>query len=158
MDESKRYKFMEMIREEMGEDHKLIPIIGAMVGMVQDDSRFEELYAIHEGIEEYGQFLTEKEARQTVDGLMSFDGSRGAKWPPQVLFDAVERLGGEKSVKGKYNCWALYTLMNAMHSDYGGALMPEIQGDAYALTCYRMALAWMNDKDHDNDVRDYFLE
>ena len=48
--------------------------------------------------------------------------------------------------------------MNMMHSDFGGALMEVAKGDSYALTCYRMALAWMADRDHPNDVREYFLE
>ena len=158
MDKTKRHQFMEMIHEEIGEDHKLTPIIASLLGMVEDDERFEELFEIHEGIEEYGQFLTEKEARHIVDKMVSFDGSRGAKWPPQVLFPAVESLGGEKAVKGKYNCWALYALMNMMHSDYGRTLMKRAQGDEYALTCYELALDWIGDKDHDNDVRDYFLD
>ena len=156
--DKRKQKFMEMIHEEIGEDHKLTPIIASLLTMVDDDDRFEELFDIHEGVEEYGQFLTEKEARYAVDHMLSFDGSRGAKWPPQVLFPAVESLGGEKSAKGKYNCWALYALMNMMHSDYGEALMKVAQGDEYALTCYRMALAWMNDKDHPNNVREYFSE
>ena len=155
--ETHKEKFMEMVHAELGEDHKLVPIIAALVGMVENKERFEELYEIHEGIEKYGQFLTEKEAKKVVDNFLTFDGSRGAKWPPQVLFQAVETLGGKKYEEGKYNCWALYALMNMMHSDYGGALIPEIQGDAYGLTCYRMALAWMNDRDRDNDVREYFL-
>lgn len=153
----KKHKFMEMILEEIGEDSKVAPIIAELVGMVDNEEKFEELYDIHEGIEEYGQFLTEKEARKIVDGFVSFDGSRGAKWQPAVLFQAVESLGGKKAEEGKYNCWALYVLMNMMHSDYGGALMSKLQGDDYALTCYRMALAWMDDRDHDNNVREYFF-
>lgn len=149
---------MAMVHEKLGEDHELTPIIASLVGMVDHEDRFEELFDIYEGIEEYGQYLTEKEAKQIVEGFVSYDGMRGAKWQPQVLFPAVESLGGEKSAKGKYNCWALYALMNMMHSDYGGALMEVAKGDAYALTCYRMALAWMADRDHTNNVRDYFLD
>ena len=156
--EGRKHKFMEMVHDKLGEDHELTPIIASLVGMIDHEDRFEELFDIYEGIEEYGEYLTEKEAKQIVDGFVNYDGSRGAKWPPQVLFSAVESLGGDKAVKGKYNCWALFALMNAMHSDYGGALMEVAKGDAYALTCYRMALAWMADRDHPNDVRKYFLE
>lgn len=158
MDKEKRNKFMEMIHDEIGEDHKLVPIIVSLVSMVEDDDRFEELYNIHEGIEEYGQFLTEKEAKRIVDGFLNYDGSRGAKWPPQVLFSAVESLGGEKAVNGKYNCWTLYVLMNMMHSDYGRSISKRAQGNDYALMCYDMAHDWMADRDHPNDVREYFLE
>ena len=158
MDKMKRHQFMEMIHDEIGEDHKLVPIIASLVGMVDDEDRFEELFDIHKGVEEYGQFLTEKESKGIVDRMQNFDGSRGPKWNPPVLFEAVQILGGEKAVKGKYNCWALYALMNMMHSDYGDALHEVAKGDDYALTCYRMSLSWMKDKDHPNDVREYFLQ
>lgn len=155
--ETHKEKFMEMVHDEIGEDHKLVPIIAALVGMVDNEARFNELYEIHEGIEKYGQFLTEKEARRVVDGFIAYDGTRGAKWQPSVLFQAVKDLGGHISEEGKYNCWALYALMNMIHSDYGGALMTQLQGNEYALMCYRLALAWMNDRDGDHDVREYFL-
>ena len=155
--ETHKEKFMEMVHDEIGEDHKLVPIIAALVGMVDNEARFNELYEIHEGIEKYGQFLTEKEARRVVDGFIAYDGSRGAKWQPSVLFQAVKDLGGHISEEGKYNCWALYALMNMIHSDYGGALMTQLQGNEYALMCYRLALAWMNDRDGDHNVREYFL-
>lgn len=157
MDKEKKQRFMEMIREEIGEEHHLVPIIVALVDMVHDQEQFEELYDIHEGIEEYGEFLTEKEARKVVDGFVNYDGTRGAKWPPQVLFTTVESLGGDKAVKGKYNCWSLYALMNWIHSDYGGALQTKLQGNDYALMAYLMAQAWMNDRDGDHDVREKFL-
>lgn len=158
MDKEKKRRFMEMIYEKIGKDHDLVPIIITMVDMVDDEERFEEMYDIHAGVETYGQFLTEREARSIVNGFVNYDGSRGGKWSPDVLFSAVESLGGDKAVEGKYNCWALFALMNMMHSDYGGALMTELQGDDYALMCYRLSLAWLGDRDHKNDVRSYFLE
>jgi hypothetical protein len=48
--------------------------------------------------------------------------------------------------------------MNWLHSDYGGVLMSKLQGNEYALVIYQMSLAWMNDKDGDHDVREYFIE
>ena len=158
MDKEKRNQFMEKMHDEIGEAHTLVPNIVSLVGMVDHDDKFEELFDIYEGIEEYGQYVTEKEAKRVVEGFVSYDGMRGAKWPPQVLFQAVESLGGEKAVKGKYNCWTLFLLMNWLHSDYGGALMTKLQGNDYALMVYQMALAWMNDKDGDHDVREYFIE
>lgn len=158
MEKDRKNGFMEMIHEKIGKDHELTPIIALLVDMVEDEDQFEELYDIHAGIEEYGQFLTEREAKEIVSEFISFDGSRGAKWNPDILFSTVESLGGDKSVDGRYNCWTLFTLMNMMHSDYGGALMTELQGEDYALMCYRLALAWMADRDHKNNVRSYFLE
>ena len=156
--ETRKERFMEMVHDKLGADHELAPVIASLVGMIDHDDKFEELFDIYEGIEEYGQYVTEREAKRAVEGFVSYDGMRGAKWPPQVLFQAVESLGGEKAVKGKYNCWTLYLLMNWLHSDYGGALMTKLQGNDYALMVYQMALAWMNDKDGDHDVREYFIE
>jgi hypothetical protein len=153
----KRERFMEMVHEEIGEDHKLSPVIAALVAMVEDDARFNELYEIHEGIEKYGQFLTEKEARKIVDGFVSYDGTRGAKWQPTVLFQAVKDLGGHISQDGEYNCWTIYVLMNWLHSDYGRTLMKRVQGNDYALMIYEMSLDWINDRDGDHDVREKFL-
>jgi hypothetical protein len=72
------------------------------------------------------------------------------------MFSAIESLGGKKCEYGKYNEWAMYAVMNMMHSDYGNVLLPIVQGEAYARTCYQMAVAWFNDRDHRHDVREYF--
>lgn len=155
MDKNLKQEFIDMLKRARGTENEWA-VIMAMVDMLEDDDEFGRLAEIYKGRSEYAQFLTEHEALKVVDGYVAFDGMRGAKWQPAVLFDAVEKLGGKKSEAGKYNCWALYALMNGMHSDYGGALSAHLAGDEYALTCYLMALAWMNDRDHDNDVREYY--
>lgn len=157
MDSKKKQGFMDMIHKKLGPNHELVPIIAMLASMAEEDDRFEDMFDVYQGVEEYGQYLTEKEAKRIVSEFIAYDGTHGAKWSPEVLFKTVEDLGGEKSAPGKYNCWALYVLMNMMHSDYGGALSPSLSGNVYPLTCYRMALAWMKDKDNDNNVRDYFL-
>lgn len=151
-------QFMDMLHDKIGKDHEVMPILNKMVIMLEPMEEFEDMMEVYTGVQEYGQFLTEKEAKRVVEKMVSYDGTRGAKWPPAILFDSVQLLGGEKAVKGKYNCWALYALMNMMHSDYGDALHEVAKGDDYALTCYRMSLSWMKDKDHPNDVREYFLQ
>jgi hypothetical protein len=100
--------------------------------------------------------LTEQEARKIVDGFVCYDGTRGGKWQPSVLFSAIEGMGGKKEEKGKFNEWAMYAVMNMMQSDYGAVISQFAQGEAYARVCYMMAVEWFGDRDHRHDVREYF--
>lgn len=156
MDEKMKQEFIQMLKEARGTPQEW-SVIMAMVDMLEDEEEFEEMAELHKGIAEYGQFLTEKEAKRIVDGFRNFDGTRGAKWGmPAQVWETVERLGGKKHDKGHYNCWALYTLMNMMHSDYGGVLQTLAQGDAYAKAAYLMSVAWIDDPDRRMNIREYF--
>ena len=55
-------QFMDMFREELGENHKVMPIINKMVVMLEPMEDFEEMMEVCTGVENYGDFLTEKEA------------------------------------------------------------------------------------------------
>jgi hypothetical protein len=156
MDEKMKQEFVQMLKEARGTPQEWA-IIMAMVDMLEDEDEFEEMAQLHKGIAEYGQFLTEKEARKIVDGFKNYDGSRGPKWAmPSQVWDTIERLGGHKSMVGKYNCWAMFALMNMMHSDYGGVLVQVAQGDMYAKAAYMMAVAWVDDPDRRWTIREYF--
>lgn len=156
MDTKIKQEFIEMLKEARGTPQEW-SVIMAMVDMLDDAEEFEEMAKLHKGIAEYGQFLTEKEAKRIVDGFKNFDGTRGPKWAmPAMVWDTVERLGGKKSEMGKYNCWTLFVLMNMMHSDYGGVLMTLAQGDAYAKAAYLMSIAWLDDPDRQRNIREYF--
>ena len=156
MDEKMKQEFIQMLKEARGTPQEW-SVIMAMVDMLEDEDEFEEMAELHKGISEYGQFLTEREAKRIVDGFHNYDGSRGPKWSmPAQVWDTVERLGGKRAEKGRYNCWALFTLMNMMHSDYGGVLMTLAQGDAYAKAAYMMSLAWVDDPDRRWSIRQYF--
>lgn len=156
MDEKMKQEFVQMLKEARGTPQEWA-IIMAMVDMLEDEDEFEEMAQLHKGIAEYGQFLTEKEARKIVDGFKNYDGSRGPKWSmPAQVWDTIERLGGHKALAGKYNCWAMFALMNMMHSDYGGVLIQLAQGDMYAKAAYMMAVAWVDDPDKKWSVREYF--
>lgn len=157
MDEKMKQEFIQMLKEARGTPQEWA-IIMEMVDMLEDEEDFERMAEVHKGIAEYGQYLTEKEARKVVDGFVCYDGTRGGKWQPSVLFGAIESMGGKKQEYGKYNEWAMYAVMNMMHSDYGGVLLPVVQGETYAKTCYMMAVAWFMDRDHRHDVRMYFLD
>lgn len=155
MDKEVRQEFLRMLEQERGTPTGWA-IILSMVQMLDEDDDLERLADIHKGVQEYGQFLTEDEARKVVDGFRNYDGTKGGKWRPDVLFSAVESLGGKRAEKGRYNCWALYAVMNMMSSDYGGVIITLAQGDAYAKVCYMMAIAWLTDPDRSKDVREYF--
>lgn len=156
MDKNTKQEFIEMLKEARGTPQGW-SVIMAMVDMLEDDDGFAEMAEIHKGIAEYGQFLTEKEAKKIVDDFKNYDGTRGPKWSmPSQVWDTIERLGGKKAELGKYNCWSIFVLMNMMHSDYGGVLMTMAQGDAYAKAAYMMSVAWVNDPDRRWSIREYF--
>jgi hypothetical protein len=156
MDKKIKEEFIQMLKEARGTPQEW-SVIMAMVDMLEDDDEFEEMAELHKGIAEYGQFLTEKEAKKIVEKFLNYDGTRGPKWAmPNMVWETIERLGGKKSEMGKYNCWAMFVLMNMMHSDYGGVIMTIAQGDAYAKTCYMMSVAWVNDPDRKRSIREYF--
>jgi hypothetical protein len=155
MDKELRKEFVRMLEQERGTPIGWA-IIMSMVDMLEDEDELERLAETHKGMQEYGQFLSEKEARSIVDGFRNYDGTRGAKWQPNVLFSAVESLGGKRAEMGKYNCWALYAVMNMMSSDYGGVIQTIAQGDSYAKVCYMMAVAFLTDPDRRENVREYF--
>jgi hypothetical protein len=157
MDKAMKDEFIQMLKDERGTPQGW-SVIMAMVDMLADDDEFEQMAEIHKGMAEYGQFLTEKEAKRIVDKFENYDGTRGPKWSmPQMMWDKVEALGGRKAEKGKYNCWALFVMMNAIHSDYGGVLMTLVQGnDEYAKACYMMAVAKLTDKDRRWTIREYY--
>lgn len=156
MEDKMKQEFIQMLKDARGTPEEWA-VIMEMVELLDGDDEFERLAELHKGLSEYGgQYLSEKEARKIVDGFENYDGSRGARWQPSVMFGAIESLGGRKEEKGRYNCWAMYAVMNMMSSDYGGAISSFVQGDSYAKMCYMEAVAWFNDREKRNHVRRHF--
>jgi hypothetical protein len=150
-------QFMDMLREKIGEHHEVMPILGKMVVMLEPMGEFEDMIEVCNGVQVYGNYLTEKEAEHITQHMINYDKTRGAKWPkPEVLFDAVKSVGGMVEEPRKYNKWALFTVMNMIHADYGGVLQNVVQGSDYAKLAYRMAVAFITDPDKDETVRGYF--
>ena len=151
-----RKRFKEMILEQ-----KHTPtgeaVILTMVGMLEDDPRFESLAELYDGIEQYGNFMTEKEAKKVVDGFVAFDGSRGQKWSMDAISDELRKVGGILEEKHHYNKWMLYTLMNSEYADYGGVLTKlGVSSQDLPKAIYYMALAKIDDKDAHETLRKYF--
>lgn len=150
-------KFMDMFREKIGENHEVMPIISKMVIMLEPMDEFEDMMEVCTGMENYGDYLTEKEAEHITESLVNFDKTKGAKWSrSEMLFDTVKSVGGSIEEPRKYNRWVLFTVMNMIHADYGGVLTSLAQGSDYAKLAYKMAIAFINDPDREESIRAYF--
>ena len=156
MDEIMRKKFKDMLLENMNTPVGKSVVL-SMVGVLDGDPRFEGLAALYAGIEQYHNFMTEKEAKKVVDGFVAFDGSRGQKWSMDAISDELRKVGGVLEEKHHYNKWMLYTLMNSEFADYGGVLMKlGLPTSEIPKAIYMMAIAKVNDKDMEESLREYF--
>lgn len=156
MDKDLKKRFIEMLKEERDSPTGWA-IIMSMVSMVENDERMEYLAELHEGMHEFGNYVTEKEAKKVVEGLVSFDGSRGQKWSMDTILDELHKVGGIPEEKHHYNKWLLYALMNKEYSDYGGVLQKlGVPQQDIPKAIYMMALAKIDDKDRRESIREYF--
>ena len=156
MDEMLKKKFKDMLLEK-----KDTPVgqavIFSMVGMLENDPRFENLAELYDGMEEYGNFMTEKEAKKVVDGFVAFDGSRGQKWSMDAISDELRKVGGIPEERHHYNKWMLYAVMNSEYADYGGVLQKlGVSSQDMPKAIYYMALAKIDDKDGKMSLRQYY--
>ena len=156
MDEMLKKKFKDMLLEK-----KDTPVgqavIFSMVGMLENDPRFESLAELYDGIEQYHNFMTEKEAKKVVDGFVAFDGSRGQKWSIDAISDELRKVGGIPEERHHYNKWMLYTVMNSEYADYGGVLQKlGVSSQDMPKAVYYMALAKIDDKDAHESLREYY--
>ena len=156
MDEMLKKKFKDMLLEK-----KDTPVgqavIFSMVGMLENDPRFESLAELYDGIEQYHNFMTEKEAKKVVDGFVAFDGSRGQKWSMDAISDELRKVGGVLEEKHHFNKWVLYVMMNNEYADYGGVLQKlGVSPMDMPKAIYYMALAKIDDKDRRESIREYF--
>lgn len=111
-----------------------------------------------EGMANYDNYVSEYEAMDLTSRFLNADGTEGAKWTPDTLFDKVTSLGAEIERAPKFNKWALYVTMNMISSDYGQVIAKWTEGDAdrYAEACYELAVARLCDKDNPKWIREYF--
>ena len=132
-------------------------VIFSMFGMLENDPRFENLAELYDGIEQYGNFMTEKEAKRVVDGFIAFDGSHGQKWSLDTISDELRKAGGVLEEKHHYNKWMLYVVMNSEYADYGGVLAKlGVPSPEIPKAVYMMALAKIDDKDAHETLREYY--
>ena len=156
MDEIMRKKFKDMLLENMNTPVGKSVVL-SMVGVLDGDPRFEGLAELYDGMEEYGNFMTEKEAKKVVDGFVAFDGSRGQKWSMDAISDELRKVGGIPEERHHYNKWMLYAVMNSEYADYGGVLQKlGVSSQDMPKAIYYMALAKIDDKDRKMSLRQYY--
>jgi hypothetical protein len=156
MDKEMKKQFIEMLKEERNSPTGWA-VIMSMVSMLGDDERMDYLAEMHKGIHEYGNFMTEKEAKKVVEGFVSFDGSRGQKWSMDTIADELRKVNGVLEEKHHYNKWVLYVMMNNEYADYGGVLQKlGLPQQDIPKAIYMMALAKIDDKDRRESIREYF--
>lgn len=120
------------------------------------DERASEILDLSEGMMKYKNYLTESEAIDIVNGMVNYDGSKGAKWKPEEAKSAIMNLGGKCEMEGEYNWWALYATMQMVYSDEWGVLRNLIESSKESAVCYELAKAKLLDKDGVYNVRKYF--
>ena len=156
MDEKMRKKFKDMLLENKDKPVGQAVIL-SMVAMLDGDPRFESLAELYDGIEEYGNYMTEKEAKNVVVGLVAFDGTRGQKWSMDAISDELRKVGGMPEEKHHFNKWMLYAVMNSKYADYGGVLQKlGIPSQDMPKAIYLMSLAKIDDKDRKMSLREYY--
>ena len=156
MDEIMRKKFKDMLLENKDKPVGQAVIL-SMFTMLDGDPRFENLAELYDGIEEYGNFMTEKEAKKVVDGFIAFDGSRGQKWSMDAISDELRKVGGIPEERHHYNKWMIYAVMNSEYADYGGVLQKlGVSSQDMPKAIYYMALAKIDDKDRKMSLRQYY--
>ena len=156
MDEIMKKKFKDMLLENKDKPVGQAVIL-SMFTMLDGDPRFENLAELYDGMEEYGNFMTEKEAKKVVDGFVAFDGSRGQKWSMDAISDELRKVGGIPEERHHYNKWMLYTVMNSEYADYGGVLQKlGVSSQDMPKAVYYMALAKIDDKDAHESLREYY--
>ena len=117
----------------------------------------EELLKCYEGSLRYYNFLTEEEAKVIVDAFKNQDGTDGGKWGMHTIIAEVENFGGKLSYQPYYNDYALYAVMNMVHSDHSPVIKKWVQDpDDYVQACYDLSTSILKDKDRQYWVRDYF--
>lgn len=151
-----RKKFKDMLLENKDKPVGQAVIL-SMVAMLDGDPRFESLAELYDGIEEYGNYMTEKEAKNVVVGLVAFDGTRGQKWSMDAISDELRKVGGMPEEKHHFNKWMLYAVMNSEYADYGGVLQKlGIPSQDMPKAIYLMSLAKIDDKDRKMSLREYY--
>ena len=119
-----------------------------------------------EGLEAilWNNYLSSSQARMIADKIINQDGKQGPKWSEDLLFHAVEQLGGLIEEEPFYNRYALWVVMNAMYSDHavstsqdmGYASVNDVPPEMMALSMYKKAVESLTDVDRTNYIERYY--
>ena len=112
----------------------------------------------------WNNYLSQKQAKMIADKIINQDGKQGPKWSEDLLFHAVEQLGGQIEKEPYYNRYALWLVMNAHYSDHavstsqdmGFNSVADVPPEMMALSMYKKAVESLTDVDRLNYVERYY--
>lgn len=134
--------------------HKLIKYL-----YKYDEHVLDDILNTYEGMSTYNNYLTQKECEEICDNSVNEDGSRGcALGDYRYIIEHLQNTGKNIEHAPYYNKWALIATMHKFASDQGSIIKKLVANDRnkYIAACYEMAVAQLNDKDHEKWVRWYF--
>lgn len=106
------------------------------------------------------QYLTKSEALTVFNAL----NPKGA-WALDIWRKAMEDLALEIEREYVFNCYSLWIVMNAIHSDNGAVIAgllgiepSDVTNSKYIKTIHKMAVNTLTDNDGFYDVRSYYLD
>lgn len=135
---------------------------------------FKEIAKIHPDIAQswlshleavcWDNYLDAKETANIGKNILNSDGTPGYHWDYDTFTKVVKDLGGTIENKPNYNSYALYVTANMIYSDMAESIAEDMGFDSVkkvppekmALSCYKKAISYLKDKDHNFQIRDYF--
>ena len=134
-------------------------MVEMMDWMIKNQSSAAELWIETLCAIKWEQYLTKSEAMKVFNAMIP----KGA-WSYDTWKKAMEELGLETEREYVFNCYALWTVMNAIHSDNGSviaellAIEPtDVTNAKYIRVIHKMAVNMLTDVDGLYSVRAYFL-
>jgi hypothetical protein len=108
-------------------------------------------------------YLSDEEALEIAEGLVSQDGRVGPHWDFPTFEQAVLRLGGKVEDLPRYNRMALWVTANMIFSDHANSIAEDMgypvggtPNDKMARSCYRKSVEKLTDPDRPRFIRAYF--
>lgn len=154
------YAYMAMSREP-----KYMVLFGdvmkeMMAWMIENKPETAEKYIETLCAIKWRQYLTRSEAMEIFENMVP-----SGAWSYDTWLGAMKTLGLEYEREGVFNCYALWIVMNAIHSDNGKViaglmgLQPSDTGNAdYIKTIHKLAMNKLLDEDGYFEIRDYYLK
>lgn len=153
------YDYMATSRKPKYMKHFGMVMKDMMAWFIENKPEAAEMYLDTLSSIEWEQYLTRNEAMEIVKNMQP-----KAAWDYDPWHSAMKSLGLECEREHVFNSYALWVVMNAVHSDNGAVLTslmgiaPTDTGNAdYIRAVHSMALNLLLDEDGKYCVRCYFL-
>lgn len=131
-----------------------------MCWMVENKPEMAEQYLDTLCAIKWRQYLTRAEAMEICSNMVP-----SGAWSYEAWKEAMKNLGLEYEREAVFNSYALWVVMNAIHSDNGtviadlmGLAPTDVTNPAYIKTVRTLAMNKLLDEDGVYSVRRYFLE